>query len=292
MVAVTLSPSEPLESSVRHAIDVLLGDAEERLRLPGEAGLDKAIHESRKRIKEVRGLLRLFRTSLLDDAGEPVRPGANDLLRSAAQPLGPAREAAVARQTLDSLALSGNELVNRAADRHSAALAGDAPDAATDAATAVARVRSASAGWHLKADDFTAIRPGLRRLYGRGQLAMARAFRAEGEPEAWHDWRKRAKDLRYAMEFLEPAAPELLLPLRQMAKAITDQLGRDHDLAELAMFATAEGQHDVAAAAEAARVADHRAIERSGQLLWAEKPKAFVERIGAYWSTSTTVTTS
>ncbi len=270
---------------------MLLGDAERRLRLPGEAGLDKAIHESRKRIKEVRGLLRVFRKSLVDEDGQPVRDWANDLLRSAAQPMGPAREAAVARETLKSLDLQDNPLVSKLQQRHADVIAAGAGDAATDAATIVARVRASALTWRLDGDGFDAASAGLNRLYGKGRRAMADAFASSGDIEAWHDWRKRAKDLRYALEYFEPAAPTLLEPMRSLAKAVTDHLGRDHDLAELAEVAEAEGDEAVAKAASAARTNVQSETERLGRLVWAETPAAFVHRVKAYWTAAVDQTT-
>ena len=108
MIASPLDPTSKLEDEVKRTMDALLSDAEIRLRLPGDGGLDKAVHEGRKRMKEVRSLLRLVRFSLVDADGEPARAGANDELRSIAHTLGDAREAAVAVQTLDGLSAEGS----------------------------------------------------------------------------------------------------------------------------------------------------------------------------------------
>ena len=46
-------------------------------------------------------------------------------------------------------------------------------------------------------------------------------------------WRKRAKDLRYHVELLEPIWPEIMKDLEKILHTLTDHLGDDHDFADL-----------------------------------------------------------
>lgn len=75
-----------------------------------------------------------------------------------------------------------------------------------------------------------AARDGLSRLHGRLERAAARAAR-DGRPEDFHETRKRAKDLQYALEALgrrPDAAP---------AREAAARLGRARDLTRLARLA-------------------------------------------------------
>jgi CHAD domain-containing protein len=293
VAASPLDPTRPLEAEVRRILDERLADAEARLRLPGAGGLDKAVHESRKRIKEARALLRLLRKTLVTPENEPIRPWANEVLATAARPLGPAREAAVAMETLTSLKLNDAEfLENELISRHATVLAGETPDLATDAATKVAIVRSRAQHWLLTSPDFRSIRPGLVRTYTRGLDAMERALASRGDIEAWHDWRKRAKDLRYSLEFLQLSSP-LVAAMVPLAKELTTLLGRDHDLAELVDGLEAvdsPGKAALSDATGAERQEIQAKAQRVGAELYAERPAGFGRRLRVYWENASAAT--
>ncbi len=288
MISSPLDPTSPLADEVRRTVDVLLSDAEMRLRLPGENGLDKAVHESRKRMKEVRSLLRMVRYSLRDADGQPTRAEANDELRSIGHTLGDAREAAVAVQTLDGLSLAdAGGLRDVLKARHKGLVGLDLADAATDAATRLAGIRTAARSWQLSADGWSAMEGGIKRIYRDGRRAFGEALKSDGDAEAWHDWRKRAKDLRYVAELLRLAAPNLLGGLASLGKALTGALGDDHDLSELATKAREHGDEASAVAAEAQRSSKQMLAKELGERAYAEKPGAFIDRIGGYWTAAT-----
>ena len=167
-------------------------------------------------------------------------------------------------------------------------VASETGDAATDAATRLAGIRSAARSWALSADGWEAMGPGLKKVYRDGRRAFREAIQSDGDVEAWHDWRKRAKDLRYAAELLRLAAPNLLGGLASLGKELTGALGDDHDLAELAMRAREHGDEATAAAAEAERPAKQLLAKQLGERAYAEKPRAFVARIGGYWTGTAT----
>ena len=284
MLDAPLDPSRPLLDEVRRVADELLGDAELRLRLPGSSGFDKAVHESRKRIKEVRSLLRFLQFSLVDAQNGLIRPALNATLRETSHLIGDAREAAVAIETLDSLDIADASTFRAfLVARHQNVLAGDIADASTDASTRLALIRGEITGWQLTSDGWDAFAPGLKKVYKQGRDAMAEAVDSHGDAECWHDWRKRAKDLRYAAEFLRNGAPHVLGGLAALGKELTDALGDDHDLAELAILARDQDASHVAETAEQARFAKQAAARQFGQRAYAEKPSDFVRRLGTYW---------
>src|SRR5262249_34951169 len=51
--------------------------------------------------------------------------------------------------------------------------------------------------------------------------------------EHLHEWRKRSKDLRYALDLLEPTWPPVVKALADEVHALTDRLGDDQDLSRL-----------------------------------------------------------
>ena len=72
----------------------------------------------------------------------------------------------------------------------------------------------------------------LEAAYDRGRRAMEEVI-ATATDAALHEWRKRTKDLRYAMELLQCASPAVGKSLVKRADELTDLLGNDHDLAVL-----------------------------------------------------------
>jgi CHAD domain-containing protein len=112
-----------------------------------------------------------------------------------------------------------------------------------------------------------------------------------GDPIPWHDWRRRAKDLRYALELLHPAAPAILTGAAEAAKQLTDHLGEDHDLAVLLEAARESGSlapDDPAIACLDRMVGTRRTglqaqARTLGACLYAESPAAFTRRLRAYW---------
>jgi len=119
---------------------------------------------------------------------------------------------------------------------------------------------------------------------------MATAY-ASPSVEAFHDWRKRAKYLRYHLRLLRPTWPAVLKRARSQIKTLADRLGDDHDLAVLAetLPLALKGDSDPArnqifTALVAQRCAEQRDEARwLGLRVYAERPKAFARRLGAYW---------
>jgi CHAD domain-containing protein len=296
MLSAPLRPEIPLEEAVRVSAAGLLDDAMCRLTDPPD--VDRAVHESRKRLKEVRSLLRLMRFSLTDEQGL-VRDRANARLRDAAGLLSAARDAAVLVETLSSLRddflatldVDGFEgMLDRLRQDHAQAAAEAVP--VEDARSRVAEVRAEVDTWRLRKSGWRAIGSGLQRIHscGRGEYQDRNRGVDNDHPEAWHDWRKRAKDLRYAVEFLRQASPLLTDGWCPLLKQLTDHLGSEHDLQVLHdRVGELHGEVDPAAIEHVtALIATRRATLqqaalRVGAQVYAERPDAFVRRVRAYW---------
>lgn len=265
------------------AVDELSGDS---------LGHDDAIHQARKRIKKTRAVLRLAR----EDLGGTYKDE-NRTLRDVGRELSHARDAVVLVETFDSLTslLDGDAhdpdamrswLVARRDRVTDDASAGSGIEHATKALReAAGRVEE----WPV-ANGFGTMKTGLNRIYAAGRDAMDEAWH-EGSLEAFHEWRKRAKDLWYVSRMLKKTARRPMSALRKDIEELTDALGTLHDLDVFAD--TMANEPELAASPAAGAIADAMAKERArladvafalGARIYAEKPKAFVRRMTAYWN--------
>ncbi len=264
-----------------------------------------AVHEARKALRRVRGLLRLVR----DEVGKEVYRRENVLLRDTGRVLSAARSLAVMHSTVAGLGWRyKKQMRKRALGDMLAAL--DARRDEEEAAVfddrslrpLVATLRSARARYAAVPvegmtgevpsirNDFRAIAPGLQRVYGRGRRRMNMAFDLRTEP-AFHDWRKRVRYLRFQTEALAPMWPEVVGGLASSVDGLAELLGEEHDLAELAELLRTDDGLGSARSRELLRaVCEFRRRELQeharpiGLRIYAEDPQDFVARFGAYWT--------
>jgi CHAD domain-containing protein len=267
-------------------------------------GREIGIHTARKAMKRARAMIRLTR----DTVGEAAFRNENAVLRDAARGIATARDRAVRLLTLERLEERHAASVPAGifASLREALAAGQGPEAGAagtpaeiiDSLTTLRTCRRRFAAWAVEgtgpggvADDFAAIAPGLRRVYRQGRSRMTEAYRM-GTEAAFHRWRKSAKYLRYQIEALEPAWPEVLGSLASAADRLAETLGDEHDCALLGeTVAAAPGllPDDAERRLLAALVAEEQDRLRRwahplGELVYAEPPAAFVARLGAYWA--------
>jgi CHAD domain-containing protein len=248
-----------------------------------------AIHAARKALKKERSLLRLGRGSIKPS----TRRRENATFREAGRKLSAARDAEVVVQALDAMA---ERYVGQVPEATFATIRGhlsqaghephDAPSAEVAEQLEAARERTRQ--WPLKQRDWKGIEPGLRRSYRRGRRAFRRAHE-DPTTENLHEWRKRAKDYWYHLRLLRPIARHTLKGQAKDAHRLSDVLGDDHDLALLcdALRRDAPGLavdlDPVIALLEHRRGQLQAQARFLGRRLYAEKPKAFLRRIRAYW---------
>lgn len=277
-MAFRLSRRDLPSEGARKLADEELSAAIARLR--GQEGSpDQRVHAARKSIKRVRALLRLLRSSMRKGRFRAD----NVALGDAARGLSAARDAAVAIATFDHLVSEPDtllvavrqDLVARSGD------AGAAPDEATlhGAAEALEQLRP-----RLVADlgelDWDVLAAGLEASYAGGRVAMRAAFAAPHD-EAFHAWRKRAKDLWYQAQVLEGSCPPQLRALSEMLAELGDLLGEDHDLAVLAAAAAASPALEERLGKRHDEL--RRAAGQLGRRIYAERPRAFLRRLRVYW---------
>lgn len=281
-----LSPGEPTAAAMARIVAHQIASARESLSDPAQSS-EEAVHEARKALKRARSALRLVREPLGPRYGE-----LDDRWRDLARRLAPQREADAALATLERLEGVGGDGRTAAlgsARRRVSALRRETPDARFEVARALEVPVDLAA--YLPEDGWELVAAGLRRSYARGRAAME-AVKRSATPAACHRWRKRAKDLWHYTEILVPACPELLEPAARSFHDLAEILGDLHDLDELERLLAPGGDGRAVGRAPALL---HRSIAKLraqdlenalelGARLYAERPKPFMRRIGAYWT--------
>lgn len=288
-------PEEPLPLSLQRISVALLNGILDDLH--GENGTTR-VHEARKGMKRLRGIIRLIR----DQVGHEAYRNTNVVLRDTARLLSGARDAEVLVITLDAISerygpylRDGTFGATRHVLEQRAAAAADRIDAPlmAEAITAIATTRNILAHYPMAdvvADDYEAIAPGIARVYRRGKRGFRRSLESHDDHDL-HEWRKRVKYLRYQMEALAPLQPALIGSQAHELDELGELLGIDHDLAVLSDLVITDPEAVTSTSERWLLVAliHQRRAELQGQAarlgtaLYTEKTKSFVGRIGGYW---------
>jgi CHAD domain-containing protein len=297
-VAFALKKNEPVPAGVRRVVGDRVDRALKALCNGRGGASDEAVHEVRKRFKEVRGTLRLVR----DELGDKTFRRENRAFRDAGRPLSQVRDAKVLVDSLDKLIedLDGRidarklaplrrALVDRRRATRMQTLERD--HAVSEIVKSLRAARGRVKEWPLERKGWKALAGGLRAAYGEGRRAMKSARKVPSD-DALHEWRKRTKDLRYQLELLEALRPAAMGPMVKDAHRLTDLLGHDHDLcvfgevvraqkrgkkADVGLIATLIGERRAALQNEA------RAV---GEKLYAGPTREFVDRLHGYWKSA------
>ncbi|MCU0854545.1 MAG: CHAD domain-containing protein [Rhodobacteraceae bacterium] len=280
---------ESVEAGFRRIAGEQLGRAVASLE--GDA-LHAGVHNARKRVKKVRGLLRLVRPGFKGFARE------NAALRDAARTVSGLRDHAAMIETLDRLVSRYPERVDAArveplrqemeARRDEAAGSNDLSARIESFREVLGAAWDRAEGWRLKAAGWEALGPGLALTYGQGREAMAVAHKT-GRGEDFHEFRKRVKDHGYHVRLLAPVWPVLMAPYAALVDDLGEVLGEQHDLVAFGpMVAGSALAPEARAALEDLIVEERRRLEARalviGARVYAEKPKAMARRMGAWWA--------
>jgi CHAD domain-containing protein len=294
-MAYHLKSGEQVPDGIKRAAREELQFAADQLDGVFSAKRDEAIHEARKSIKKVRGILRLMRPELdgiyrteakrlgkigrtlskFRDAGAII--GTFDSLRDKYR-------AELGRRTLSSIR---HGLVRRKEEAEHEA---DIDKVLRGMAKSLRNVEKRVKSWPLKRDGFPALAPGLEETYRRGQKAMALA-RKRGSAENFHTWRKRLKDHWYHVRLLERLWTDVMLAYEKSLKDAETWLGEDHNLAVLRDKFSAEPEF-FGKRKEMDLVLDRignyqhelRANALSlGERIYEEKPRQFVQHMKHLW---------
>lgn len=232
-----LKHREGVPHGVRRIVAEETAYAAEQLTGAGTENRDTQVHEARKSIKKLRGLLKLLRPEL-----KSVWRQENAILRAAGRELSELRDAGAMLETFDQLAAKhAGELqkssfravhagLKEAKSRLEQAL--NLAEVSARSVEALKSLAQRSASWGLQHNDFKALAPGLRATYKEGRRAMRAAIKQD-TAEAFHNWRKRVKDHWYHVRLLEHAAPKEMEARENQLHGLETALGEDHNLAVL-----------------------------------------------------------
>jgi CHAD domain-containing protein len=254
-----------------------------------------AIHETRKCIKRLRALLRLFKGAL-----DPVaRANMDRALRDAGRMLSASRDDWVLTGLVRSLAADEPSLCALAA-RLETTLAGNseggtAPDpSAHDRASASRALAKAARQWRrikLGIEGPAAFAGGLESTYRKCRNGFEQAF-ASKDDVAFHEWRKSVQRHWRQMVVLQRGWPEWFQVRIASARELSNLLGASQDLALLRSRLDAGALPGVTAREDQVLrdlIADRQqamraAAEPRGERLVAMRPRSLVGQVCAYWN--------
>jgi len=251
-----------------------------------------AVHDVRKAFKRWRALLRLLAKPVGAPAGQ-MRAEARELMRT----LAGARDAQAALDALDDLgkaetpfsATSMRTIRERVTKlRDEAEAASFTPEVREQIARYLDYATLTLDRWLLAAIDFATVADGLTATYRRARQLMPEHWQ-HTDAEHLHDLRRRVVEHRHQMELVEPLWPRLAKVWAEEAQRLRDQLGACQDLAVLARFTApheplAPWRSRLTPVIEERRERHLKNAARIAGRLFAEKPKAFRNRIGALWT--------
>ncbi|MGI9423201.1 MAG: CHAD domain-containing protein [Hyphomicrobiaceae bacterium] len=284
---------EPIELGVRRiALDQIQNA---RKQLSNNDDQVDAVHRSRKAFKRVRALLRLIRPTLKSSDYRSFNRRFRDLGRQLAQ----SRDFDVMLQTIDSLEVAHDLIDSRMTSSTRAAVVEARRIAVRDAGEPP--IEAALKELSKAQEDFKKL--GLSRcslkVVGKQLELSARDFatfyaaaRSAPGDAAVHEWRKRVQYHRRHVALLIAAWPEMLQPRVDALKLLSEQLGRDQDLAVLAAFvmsckppsiSKADGR-DLVRLCRQEQSALRGDAFTLGALLAAEKPRSLRRRVTNCWA--------
>jgi CHAD domain-containing protein len=249
------------------------------------------VHDFRKALKRWRALLRLLETPI----GKPAkaqRLRARDLARELAR----TRDAQSALDALADIegadhALSPRTLV--ALRRRLQGMKRRRERATLNASLRSrlhGRVRAAERGfgrWPVQRVESSDVVEGLTETYRRARRALPAAWR-EATAEQLHELRKRVVEHRYQMELVESLWPRFGKLWVEEAQRLRNRLGSFQDLTVLARLTgpnqpLARWRARLAPPIAARQQVHRRAAARLAHRLFAERPKAFRQRLTTLW---------
>ncbi|MBW6418669.1 CHAD domain-containing protein [Celeribacter sp. PS-C1] len=246
-----------------------------------------AVHDIRKRLKEIRGLLRLVGPDF-DGYKQMDRR-----LRDIGRQLSDLRDIKVRCDTLGQLsnyvALSDDHItlyLNHLAQTRDTAY-GNAGDPLSNVAQELNKMLKSSADWHLRHKGRKALFPGLSATYKAAYDTMERA-RETREPEDFHTWRKHVKYHFFHARLLAPIWPDAMEAQVKAAESLGELLGKHHDLIVLSHEARSAGLNEAAVktleAGLKAQIATHeKQAFLDGARLFADTPEALTHRWSVWY---------
>ena len=292
-MAFRLKKGAPVATEVRRIVLRQLEVAISELHTVGDPQSDEAVHDARRRVKKIRAIIRLVRP-VLDKAYRSV----DDDLRTVARMLAPVADGRGIIETLDELARRyGKALPPRTIEaarkgviRHGARADREATERGIleVAAGTLRSERKRIKHWHMSAQGFRAIGPGLEESYRRARRMMIVAW-SKPKPSHFHTWRRYVKDHWFHVRLLEGRCGYHLVGYERRIEALDGVLGEYHNVILLRDVLVTDVGLPREETARCLRVVARyqRLLRRHAELLgvriYTERPRRFVRRIRHLW---------
>jgi CHAD domain-containing protein len=283
---------EPLPDGLKRVFREQMESALELCRHPAkQRGV--TVHEVRKHLKKLRAAMRLA----IPEVGKNRHAREDCCVRKIGRLVSDLRDAQVRLQTLiqlrDETAKKPEnspfphieELLSLERESFSAAFAGWQKQAVPQ----LERVETRLLKWPLEALTWKQVCGAVAKIYKRGQRRLAKTI-DDPEPENFHAWRKRVKDLWYQLRILQPVNRVVLTEMARDAEVLGELLGREHDLnflwARLEKESSDEALRDELAQVEKLIRKRGKRLRTNalelGRRFYAEPTKAFAKRISFF----------
>lgn len=266
--------------------------------LSQDQNIHQAIHQVRKRIKCLRSLLHLIRPGL-----EAVIFKTEDRrYRDIGRRLSGARDAQVLLETLTKLETRPNALIARSNftafrtwlhDQHRIAELKFDKAMMSTLCDELQEGKRRFSKIPLRQVGFIDIAEGAKSTYKNGRVAFFHAVQTQ-DGEHFHDWRKNAQRHWRHTQMLRPCWPQMIDMRARFAHELSQLLGDDHDLEVLGAVLEKHNTLfrdriylEALLASKTKAQADLRgSLVTHGQLLYAEKPRHFQQRLTTCWNAS------
>lgn len=284
-----LQPRAAIGPAVRAIAGAILADARATISDPERLSED-TVHEFRRTMKQWRALMRLMQPFVPDAVR--WRREARDYARSLAR----ARDSQSALNAFDELVNKGLVLSERTiatirerigAIRGSEEQAVLTPELRNAIIAWLDATAAAVEEWPLDPFDFSSIAAQLAEGYRQARRRIPADW-SQASPEELHQLRQRVVEHRYQMELVEPLWPRHGRMWTEEAERVRDRLGRCQDL-EILKRLTEPHQPLAHWRSRLTPACDERTAElahraaRIASRLFAERPKAFRQRLEALW---------
>lgn len=291
-----LDPAMPVSEALRSVALSELETAHGSLATPPDR--HSGVHSARKCFKRLRSLLLLARPGM----PEPVFANLTARVARIGKGLAAARDSQALLDAIDKLERNTEPGLGEGPiqsvrgwlhKRRQAAEQNLEQTTASEAMRMLLELRPSFAGLAVYPDDFTPLSKGLERCYRETRGHFKAVFDSD-DAEEMHAWRKGVQHHWRQMQLLTPCWPSELAARADAARALSQLLGEDHDIAMLMHLVstptmTFGSPEDTAAFMKRCRKR-HKALRKEakikGKRLFVEKPGPFADRILAYWTTA------
>lgn len=292
-----LRSEEPIYGSIKRIARELNASSVEALK-SAVGNEHEVIHNVRKNLKQMRGLLRLVR----DELGDEVYNLENMHYRDVGREISEIRDATSVIGALEKLKelykdelmhvhyISLKEQLVKKRDIMEEELLYN-QKVLEQVESKLRRGEERIEKWFIADKKFETIKPGLRKVYAQGYDLMQNVPHHPVTAQL-HEWRKQVKYLMYHIRMLMPVWPEVLITLEAEINRLTDYLGDDHDLALLEEKITASELGDEGnvlfntMTGTRRKELQHRAFVL-GNKIYAVNPYDYVNQFEAFWQSWT-----